>query len=192
MTRNATVIASLASCALALGCSSHGSHHESASPGSTSSGSEAHRVLTEAQTVDVLTTIDHAEIDLARMVDARQTSASAHSMAQMMITQHTQAQAQIDDWARGASVTPAPNEVSQTLVHDVAGVRERLQAADDAGVGRAYLESQVRMHHDALALIDERMMPGVQDPSFRALLTQIRATVAAHMAHAQQLIDDAI
>lgn len=74
-------------------------------------------------------------------------------------------------------------------MHDVAGVRGRLEAASDEAVGRAYLESQVSMHRDALGLIDHRMMPGAHDPAFRELLTQIRAAVAAHMAHAQHLID---
>lgn len=185
MTKNKSLIAVLAASALTLACGSGSAHGAS----SSSSGSEAHAPLTEAQTVDVLTTINHAEIELARMVDARATSAGAHEMAQMMITQHTEAQGQIDAWAHDASVTPAPNEVSSTLVHHVAGVRERLQSANDTDVGHAYLESQVSMHHDALGLIDDRMMPGAHDPAFRELLTQLRAAVAAHMAHAQHLID---
>ncbi len=186
MPRSTSWIALLASI-MALACGTGTTH---GSP-SASSGAESRAPLSEAQSVDVLTTINRGEIDLARLVDARATSASAHEMAQMMITQHTEAQSEIAVWSHDASVTPAQNDVSSELARQVAAVRADLRAASDASVGHTYLVSQVSMHRDALALIDHRMIPGAHDPAFREPLARVRAAVSAHMAHAQHMLDDA-
>jgi putative membrane protein len=146
-------------------------------------------VLTEAQAVDVLSALNHGEISLARYALERATTPDARQFAQMMIDGHTEAQANVEAWAQGASVLGAPNDVTPTLQNDARDVRTRLESTDDAHFDEAYVQSQVDMHQRALDLIDQRVVPGARDQGFRRLVATLRTGVATHLAHARALAE---
>ena len=140
--------------------------------------------LDEARAVDVLGTLNGGEISLARYALTRATAPDVRDLAQMMIDQHTEVQANVADWAATASVAAQSNEVSTTVDASVATVRAQLEATPAQSFDAAYAQSQVSLHRDALTILDERLIPGAHDASFRALLTTIRAGIATHLAHA--------
>lgn len=144
--------------------------------------------LTDAQSVEALGTLNHEEISLARYAHERAHSDGARNLAQMMIDQHTQAEADIVSWAQAHQVVGAMNDVSPAVTASAAAVRTRLEAASDDDFDRAYIRSQVDMHQDALTILDQRIVPGATNPEFRTLVTNIRAAVAMHLEHARETL----
>ncbi len=144
--------------------------------------------LTDAQSVEALGTLNHEEISLARYAHGRAHSDGARNLAQMMIDQHTQAEADIVAWAQAHQVAGAMNDVSPAVTASAAAVRTRLEAASDEDFDRAYVHSQVDMHQDALTILDQRIIPGATNPEFRTLVTNIRAAVATHLEHARETL----
>ena len=145
--------------------------------------------LTQAQSVDVLGSLSHGEIGLARYALGRARQQQTRDLAQMMIDQDTVAQANVERWAQTASVTAASNDVTPTIGRAVATVRASPESTPDDQFDTAYVRSQVEMHQDALRILDERIAPGAHDPSFRALVATSRAGVATHLAHARAVAD---
>jgi putative membrane protein len=144
-------------------------------------------VLDDAQSAHVLTTINTGEIDLAMIAVTRATRADVRSFAMTMITEHTDAQTMIDDWASANGTVPVDNEISRGVMADAMAVRAQLEAATGTTFDAMYVQSQVTMHKDALTIIDMNLLPGARDAQFRALLTSIRASVARHLAIAMAL-----
>ncbi len=145
--------------------------------------------LTEAESVDALTSLNHGEISLARYAIERARTPIARDLAQMMMDQHTDAQANVAAWAQTAAVAPVANDVTRTIEGSLTTVRSRLDSTPDADFDVAYVRSQVEMHQDALRILDERILPGAHDEHFRALATTIRSAVAMHLAHARSIAD---
>ena len=145
--------------------------------------------LTEAQSVDVLGASSHGEISLARYALGRARQQQTRDLAQMMIDQHTVAQAEVERWAQTASVVAAPNDVTPAIERAVATVRASLESTPDDQFDTAYVRSQVEMHQDALRILDEHVVPGARDARFRALVATIRGGVATHLAHARAVAD---
>lgn len=145
--------------------------------------------LDEAQAVDVLATLNRGEISLAQYALTRATSPSARALAQMMIDQHTEVQANVTAWAQTAVVTASPSPVSTTVRESVSAVRNQLATTSDTTFDAEYVQSQITLHQDALTILDERLLPGAHDETFRALLTTIRAGIATHLAHAIAIRD---
>jgi putative membrane protein len=144
--------------------------------------------LDDSQSVEALGTINHEEIELAQYALTRAHADQARQLAQMMIDQHTQAESDIVAWAQAHSVVGRMEDVSQTVRQSAATVRARLESASDADFDRAYVQSQIEMHTDALDVLDRRIVPGATDPDFRTLVQNIRTGVATHLAHARSAL----
>lgn len=141
--------------------------------------------LDEASSVGVLGTLNAGEIDLARYALEHARSGAVRDLAQQMIDQHTDAQTRVGAWAASAQVTERESDVSRYLETGAREVRTRLEATAADAFDRAYVQSQIDMHTEALELLDQRILPGAHDEAFRTLATSIRASIAEHLGHAR-------
>jgi putative membrane protein len=142
-------------------------------------------LLNDSQSVEALGTLNHGEVELARYALERARTEPARHLAQTMIDEHTQAEADVVAWAQEHMVAGQANDVSPAVLASANAVRARLESTTDDDFDRAYVQSQIDMHSDALDILDQRIVPGAQDPAFRTLVTHIRGAVAMHLAHAR-------
>lgn len=145
--------------------------------------------LNDSQSVEALGTLNHGEVELARYALERAHAEPARQLAQMMIDEHTEAEADVVAWAQAHAVAGQANDVSPAVLASAGAVRTRLETTSDEDFDRAYVQSQIDMHADALDILDQRIVPGAQDPAFRTLVTHIRSAVSMHLAHARTTLD---
>lgn len=143
--------------------------------------------LDEARSADVLSTLNGGEIELARVATQRTTNTDVRRFAEEMIAGHSAAQERVDAWVLASRTSPVDNPVSDDVESHAREVRTRLDAASAADFDRVYVESQVAMHESALHLLDERIIPGAREASFRPLVEHIRGDVAHHLEMARSL-----
>jgi putative membrane protein len=145
--------------------------------------------LTEAQSAAVISEINAGEIAAAMLADTRADAAEVRAYADLMIEEHTAAQQMLTALLESESISPMPNPVSMMVNMEAMNVRTMLMTLDGAAFDRAYMQSQVTMHTDALRIIDTRLLPGATG-DFRTFLTGLRAEVVQHLEMAQGILGE--
>jgi putative membrane protein len=104
-----------------------------------------------------------------------------------MISDHTAANQQAQQLAQQAGLMPADNATSQQMVSDHQAVMQRLQSLSGAQFDSAYIAHEVEFHQTVLNALDQTLIPNAQNVQLRNLLTQVRATVDAHLTRARDI-----
>jgi predicted outer membrane protein len=144
--------------------------------------------LSDNQIIKILVDANTGEISAAEIAKPRLKVAAAISFAEMMITDHGNAQQQVLALASTKQLAPEKSTVSDQLDAEAAALLAKLSATPSNMLDSVYMQSQVKMHQEVLALIDTELMPSASDADLKALLTTLRAAVAAHLAQAQTIV----
>ncbi len=167
---------------------------DSAMGGNTSSTTTAEppakpveKPLTDGEIVQVTSTANNGEIEMATLATKNATSADVKGFAAMMITQHRDMETKGKALAAKAKITPADNDAATSLKSDVASVVSSLKTQKGKDFDKAYIESQVKAHRDVLNLFDNKLLPNAQNGELKTLLTDARSHVAAHLAKAEEI-----
>jgi putative membrane protein len=129
-------------------------------------------------------------LDSAASVQAAATATNAEvkAFAELMVREHGQANVSALETVRRIDTTPP------AAGGDAAG---RMRAESDSGLAalaqktgaefdRAYIDSEVRLHQEALQRLDSEI-PNVQNVDLKRLLEQARTMVSAHLERARQI-----
>jgi putative membrane protein len=157
--------------------------------GPTAGNAEAQPVtpMTDGQILEITHTANVGEIDQAKLALSRTTDARVRSFAQMMVRDHSQADKKGMVVAKKAGVERTSSPASQSLVTDVDGATGTLKADARADFDKDYVATQVREHQSVLDAIDKTLLTDATSPDLKAYLSEVRAAVAAHLQHAQDL-----
>lgn len=101
----------------------------------------------------------------------------------MMITDHTNANAQLQSHGYGKADNPAV----MTLTGIVNKTMASLQSKSGADFDRAYINSQVDMHMSALDTVRGTLLPSASDPNLRTILSTMNTAVQTHLQRAREL-----
>jgi putative membrane protein len=181
--KKTTFTLALLSTALLLAVSCATQHQQAAlneTRAMTSSGLES---LTDVEAGAIAHTLNDGEIMLARMAVANATNPAVRDFAQMMITDHTNANAMLEREGYAA----APNSAVNALNTQVDHMRNMLQSSSGPAFDRTYIAQQIDMHQNALAMVGKNLQPSAQDPDLRNILGNMRSTVEMHLQHAKTL-----
>ncbi|WP_411832067.1 DUF4142 domain-containing protein [Pseudoxanthomonas mexicana] len=137
----------------------------------------------ERGALGVLNAINEHEIATAEQALARTLPDDVAAYARRMIDEHSRNR---DQTARFNPDAAAPAAIAQR--DKAAAAREQLGASADAGYTRAYVEAMVRDHTEALAALDNDLIPAAESDAVREHLTTTRGHVAAHLEQAQALL----
>lgn len=153
----------------------------------TGASAPAAVTLTDDQILHVLHIANLGEIDQAKHAQAKGKHAKVKAFAAMMIKDHTAADTKGTDMAKQAKLTPADNQVSTQLKTDSDKTMEQLKAQTGADLDRAYMDAQVKAHQTVLDTIDTKLMPNAKDANLKAMLTETRPKIEAHLKEAQEI-----
>jgi putative membrane protein len=136
----------------------------------------------ERAALGVLNAINEHEIAAARQALDKNVQGDVAAYAQQMIDEHTRnreqtAALQPDMQAPAARQQAAKGEQK----------REQLAGRDGDAFGRAYIDAMVTDHQEALAALDNQLIPAAQSPEVAAHLRQTREHVAHHLERAREL-----
>jgi putative membrane protein len=146
--------------------------------------------LNDAQMVFVLDTINAGEIDQARAALPGLEDEAVRAYAQLMIEEHEPARNRLLQLAQTEDIGLESSDVATQLRDESEEIIDDLLARSGDDLERTYLQAQVTGHQQALQLIDA-MIPAADSDALDGELGQLRASVAAHLEAAQQLVDAA-
>lgn len=145
--------------------------------------------LSSAQIADVASALNVGEIQQAQTALPRLKHADVRAFAQMMINEHGAAEKKLTALLEQKQLAKTDSALSAHLQQTGQLMAQRLRDArmppddDDA----LYLDVQIFMHRSALEVIDRQLLPQAKDADLAAELTEMRGSVATHLARATTL-----
>ncbi len=141
----------------------------------------------DAEILHIAKTANDADIEGGNLATSKSQNAEVKSFANLMISDHTAANQAAMQAAQTAGITPADNPTSQQMMADHQAAKQQLEAQSGAAFDRAYIAHEVDMHQQVLNALDQTLIPNVQNSELKQVLTQVRATVEAHLGRARDI-----
>lgn len=136
----------------------------------------------EAAALGVLNAINEHEIAASEQALAKNVSGEVADYARMMVEQHTENRTRTT--ALGANADAAPAQAKRQQGEQQLSTLDQQQG--DA-YSRAYVDAMVKGHSDALAMLDDKLIPAAQREEVRQHLATTREHVATHLEKARAL-----
>lgn len=144
--------------------------------------------LPQSDVAGIVMAVNEGEIQQGQAASQRATNAQVRSFAQMMVTDHTNANNMARDVFAREGVTAGENETTRTLRANSQRTIANLNTYSGNAFDRRYMETQVALHQWALNTLDTALIPSTTDADVRSLLQTHRASVAAHLDQARQIL----
>jgi putative membrane protein len=141
----------------------------------------------DAQIAGIVLALNKGEIEQAKTAQKNAKNPKVKAFASKMVSDHTDADHKENALLKKKKLTSADSDKSSGLTSDAMSMNDSLKAQKGADFDKSYIDMQVKMHQDALNLIDNTLLAQVQDPDQKALLTAIRGKVADHLKMAQDI-----
>lgn len=145
--------------------------------------------LTDGEILQITHTANIGEIDQARLALSRSKDARVRSLAQMMVQDHSQADQKGMVLAKKEKLERLASATSESLESDVQSTTGTLRA-ETADFDKNYVDAQIREHQAVLDTIDQKLVVNATNPELKVYLREIRAAVASHLQHAQDVQND--
>lgn len=143
--------------------------------------------LSDAQVVGVVSQLNRAEIDQAKLALGKIEDSDVRSFAETVITDHENAEGKLKGVMGNLRLTTVGSETASEERRHAEGITQMLDRAPKTEFEATYLETQIYLHRRGLDLIDQVLLPETKDPELRQLLMDIRATLAQHHLQALRL-----
>lgn len=143
--------------------------------------------LSDGQIAAVLMTVDDGEIQQAQSALQRATDPEVRAFATHMIDQHTASKQAGAQLASQTGLRPVESPKSRELQADASQQLERLNSADQANFDITYVSGQIEQHTAVLKLIEDQLLPAVNQPGLRDHLQTARGMVQEHLERARQI-----
>jgi putative membrane protein len=142
---------------------------------------------TDGQILQIVRTLNNAEIDQAKHVLDESDNAEVKAVAQAIINDHDDSNEKINELLDGPlDLDDSP--LNGTLQDQTEKTLDMLTKLEDATLDCQYLQTQIEEHEMALATVKNDLVPSAQDADVKAFLTASTPTLEAHMHHAQAAI----
>lgn len=143
--------------------------------------------LSDPEVAHVAVTANGIDVDLARLALERGRDAQVKAFARTMVDDHTGVNAQAAALAAKLGITPAPNDVSASLLRDAEAARGRLAHLSGPEFDSAYMAREVEYHQAVLDAIDNLLVPTTENAELTTLLQTVRPAIAAHLERARAI-----
>jgi putative membrane protein len=164
-----------------------GSNQGNALAAPTGASPPAMAMLSEGQIARIADLVNTAEIDQAKLAQAKARNGRVKAFAAMMIKHHGQAKTEQARLTRQLNISSADSMDAATLQGDGRTTLAALKDTPAADFDAAYIDSQVTAHQKALTIIDERLMPSAKSDGVINALKLAREAVASHLEQAKAL-----
>jgi len=126
-------------------------------------------------------TAGHKEIQLSKLADRHSRNDQVKSFAQQMIDDHTKANQQLAEQLKSRKIA-----IVAGTEKDLRDASDRLGKLDGDAFDRAYIETMVQDHKEAVALFDNQVKNG-KDLDVTKFAKNTLPTIKGHLQHAQKL-----
>jgi putative membrane protein len=143
--------------------------------------------MSDEQIAAITDAANNGEIEQAKIAQKNAKNARVKKFAAMMITDHTQAKQKQKKLLGKLNVTPATSAMASQLETEGQQKLEEIKALKGAEFDRAYIDAQVEAHQKVLDAFDKQLIPQAKNTDFKALLSEIRPKIAAHLEEAKEI-----
>jgi putative membrane protein len=148
-----------------------------AMPGSTMSNGEI---------LGLLNTINRSEIDAGELAKQKASTQEVRSFASRMVSEHQMMVQNTKELAQRLNVQPENPALASTLGETHQETMEELQAKSGSDFDEAYIAYQVKMHEQAVDLVNDAA-DSVDSPNLKLHLREARPDLQNHLAAAQSI-----
>ncbi|KQY49355.1 DUF4142 domain-containing protein [Lysobacter sp. Root494] len=152
----------------------------STAPGTAPAGATT---TSQADALAMLMTVNEHEIAAADQALGKNVTGAVRDFAQMMKTDHSKNLADTTKLGGAASTSPGVKALKDKGDADL----RMLDAQTGKAYEKAYIDAMVKGHTDALAMIDNTLLPAATDTNIRQHFTTTRAAVARHLEKAKEI-----
>jgi len=128
-----------------------------------------------------------AEVDQAKVAQTKAKNPKVKNFAAKMIAHHGKAKEKGNKLSAKLGVQPAESAMSNQLRTDADAMLSSLKSEPAADFDRVYMNGQVEEHRKVLSTLDEKLIVNARDPELKALLQEMRTTVASHLEEAEKI-----
>ena len=150
-------------------------------------GAAGDLIYTDAEILGIVGAANQGELEAAALASNKATNGDVKTFAQRMTKDHSDAKRKIDEVASKAGLSPTDTDLSGSLTKSASDEAARLGILNGTAFDGAYIDAQVADHQKLLQEIDKDLTPDAKNESVRALLRELRPTVAHHLAMARRL-----
>jgi len=140
--------------------------------------------LTDGQILQVVRTLNDAEIKQANEAIDESKSTDMKQVAQMIIADHEASNEQMDELLSG-DLDLDDSPLQETLEAKAEATHERLQDLSGAPYDCAYLQAQVAQHEEAINTAKTQLMPNAKNAGVTQFLTAMGPKLEHHLEMAK-------
>ena len=143
--------------------------------------------LSDAEVLGVTVAANDGEVQMAELAIKKASSSDVKQFAGMMKSHHQTALQKGKKVQSTTKLAAADSDASAYLKADAEKTLKELRDKDGKEFDRAYMESQVKAHKDVLTVIDNRLVPSANNGEVKAMLVEMRRSVADHLVKAEDI-----
>jgi putative membrane protein len=143
----------------------------------------------ESDIAGIVMTANEGEVQQGNAALSRATSADVRAFAQMMVADHTNAMNNARDVFSRAGISAGENDTTRTLRDTSQRTVTNLGTYSGTAFDRQYMQAQVNQHQWLLTSLDTALIPSATRAEVRSLLQTQRASVAARLDRARQILN---
>lgn len=136
----------------------------------------------ERSALGVLNAINDHEIAAGRQAQEKKVAGDVADYAQLMIDEHTRNKEQTNALNPDANSAEAKDQAAKGQAQ-----LQQMAAKNGDAYRKSYVDAMIDGHAEALAMLDEKLIPSAAGPQAKAHLQQTREHVARHLALARAL-----
>ena len=143
--------------------------------------------LSDGQIVNVVSTANTGEQELARLALEKATNPKVKEFAQMMLDDHTTLDSDAKGLAGRENLAPVPSDASAALEKDVKSKLEDLSKKTGDDFDKAYIDANIDAHKKVITAVDDVLIPQAKDAALKQMLMEARPKLVGHRDHAEAL-----
>lgn len=144
--------------------------------------------LTDEEIVKIVETANNAEIRSGEIAKSKSKDDGVKGFAKDMIKVHQDNNKEGKQMAKANKIKPKESDTSRLLKKQSdEKIVELKKMKHGKEFEKAYVDSQVDMHRQVLASIDNELLPNAQNADLKAMLEKTRPVVEEHLKHAEQM-----
>ena len=144
-------------------------------------------LASDGEVLSFVMTVNDGEVQMAEMAKKSAENAEVKTFAGMMAQHHTQGMAKVRDMQGKTKIELKENDLSQKVKSDAGQNMAMLRDKKGKEFDRLYMDTQVRMHKEALDALDNRVIPAITNGQVKTGVTEMRRQVADHLSKAEQI-----
>lgn len=145
----------------------------------------ASATYTDGQILQIVRSLNDAEIKQAKEALGESKNADVTSVAEMIVTDHENANEQVDDLLKG-DTSLDDSDFNDSLNAKLEKNHESLQDLAGAAYDCSYLQKQITQHQEAISLAKTQLAPNAKSAGLKQFLTGMEPKLQHHLQMAQQ------